>query len=35
MARMARVASKQAAPQAVPGIDEDEALEAFRVRAGG
>jgi hypothetical protein len=26
MARMARVASKQAAPQAVPSIDEDEAL---------
>jgi len=30
MARMARVASKQAAPQAASGIDEDEALETFR-----
>src|SRR5512143_3774483 len=29
-ARMAKAAGKQAAPQAVPGIDEDEALEAFR-----
>ena len=30
MARMAKASGKQAAPQAAPGIDEDEALETFR-----
>jgi hypothetical protein len=30
MARMAKASGGQAAPQAVPGIDENEALKAFR-----